>query len=175
MQTEKKKQRLVFNRHCEEIVKTTGAQKQKMKEYYLKNKSKILARMKRYSKNPEVKKQRKLYMTKWIAENKGHLKEVGRDYYLENKEHIINRNTLYKKNNLGAYSRYGKKYREKYKEKTLAHRKLNIAVRVGKIKRLSCEECGNEKTHGHHEDYNKPFDVMWLCPQHHVDRHRALA
>lgn len=45
------------------------------------------------------------------------------------------------------------------------------AVRYGKIKRESCEVCG-EMAQGHHEDYSKPYDVIWLCYKHHMERHR---
>ena len=48
------------------------------------------------------------------------------------------------------------------------------AVKSGKIQRMPCQICGNEKAQGHHEDYSKPFDVVWLCARHHADRHIHL-
>lgn len=41
------------------------------------------------------------------------------------------------------------------------------AIKRGKLVRRPCEECGNPKSHGHHEDYSKPFEVRWLCARHH--------
>ena len=44
------------------------------------------------------------------------------------------------------------------------------AVASGKLKRKSCEECG-EKGEAHHIDYSKPLEVMWLCRKHHRQWH----
>jgi len=60
-----------------------------------------------------------------------------------------------------------------YGEKALAVRMVRSAIDSGKLIRQPCEICGDAKSHGHHEDYSKPLDVIWLCPQHHMDVHRA--
>jgi hypothetical protein len=57
--------------------------------------------------------------------------------------------------------------RLKYPEKHEARQKLRYAVKVGKLKKLPCEVCGEVKVHGHHEDYSKPLEVKWLCDIHH--------
>src|SRR3990167_453291 len=46
------------------------------------------------------------------------------------------------------------------------------AVRTGKLYEEPCEVCGEEKVEAHHDDYNKPLDVRWLCRKHHDDHHR---
>ena len=46
------------------------------------------------------------------------------------------------------------------------------AVMSGKIKKQPCEICGAEPTEAHHDDYNKPLDVRWLCKKHHMEWHR---
>jgi len=55
--------------------------------------------------------------------------------------------------------------------KKAAHIILKNAVKNGRISRKPCEVCGNHKSHAHHEDYLQPFDVIWLCPKHHGQRH----
>ena len=59
----------------------------------------------------------------------------------------------------------------KYPERTLARRKTANAIRDGKLKRQPCEKCG-KKAQAHHDDYSKPLDVRWLCPEHHAEHHR---
>ena len=51
---------------------------------------------------------------------------------------------------------------------------LGNAVRDGRVQRQPCERCGSFRSQGHHEDYSKPLEVMWLCAAHHGERHREL-
>ena len=66
-----------------------------------------------------------------------------------------------------------KRWMENNPEKYVAHYTLTNAVRDGRKEKLDrCEICGRSgKIHGHHEDYSKPLEVMWLCPQCHNGRH----
>ena len=51
---------------------------------------------------------------------------------------------------------------------------LRNAVRDKRIKKLtSCEKCGKPhyRLNGHHEDYSKPLEVIWLCPVCHSAEH----
>ena len=54
----------------------------------------------------------------------------------------------------------------------LARLKLNAAVRYGKVEKLPCKMCGNTKVEGHHEDYDQPLQVVWLCKKDHEEFHR---
>lgn len=51
---------------------------------------------------------------------------------------------------------------------------VNKAVKSGKLKKLPCVICGSENTHGHHDDYSKPLDVIWLCHEHHMEHHQNM-
>lgn len=52
-----------------------------------------------------------------------------------------------------------------------AHSKTSSAIICGRLKRMPCEICGTTNTHAHHEDYNEPLNVTWLCQSHHMLRH----
>lgn len=62
------------------------------------------------------------------------------------------------------------------REKYLAHKAVEYAIKSGKLNRQPCERCGtSEKVQAHHEDYSKRLEVNWLCPLHHKQRHAELA
>lgn len=68
------------------------------------------------------------------------------------------------------FERMTRLYPQKYK----ARYTFRNAVRLGKIKKQPCAQCGEKKAQGHHPDYSKPFDVIWLCLQHHKEQHRII-
>jgi transposase-like protein len=58
---------------------------------------------------------------------------------------------------------------------------VEIAVRRGILTPSSCESCGanghfkdgRREVQGHHDDYNKPLDVRWLCQKCHHAWHKS--
>lgn len=60
---------------------------------------------------------------------------------------------------------YLKEYREKYPKKYKAHNWVNNALRDGRLsKQDNCEECSSDfSVEAHHDDYDKPKQVRWLC------------
>ncbi len=67
-----------------------------------------------------------------------------------------------------------KRYKSLNRDKAKAHSRLRRAVLAGKIIRPSlCSKCGTAcKPHGHHMDYTKPLEVIWLCCPCHGVIHR---
>lgn len=61
--------------------------------------------------------------------------------------------------------------------KRYAHSKLSRAVKSGAIvKPKICQVCLNElRLVGHHEDYSKPLDVIWMCDPCHKRYHMSAA
>lgn len=67
---------------------------------------------------------------------------------------------------------YMRDYKKNSGHKLKAKWMVKYAVKKGELVRGVCVVCGKEKVDGHHEDYDKPLDVIWLCHQHHMERHR---
>lgn len=63
------------------------------------------------------------------------------------------------------------------KEKIYAHWKVRDAIKSGKlIKPKNCVRCNESKKliDGHHTDYTKPLDVLWLCRKCHIQEHHDM-
>lgn len=76
-----------------------------------------------------------------------------------------------KRGNRQDYS-YVKEYREKFPKKYKATNMVNNNIRNGNLVKMPCEICGNTiNVHAHHDDYDKPLNIRWLCAIHHKQWH----
>ena len=50
----------------------------------------------------------------------------------------------------------------------------NKAIRKKELLRLSCEICGSLNSEAHHDNYNEPLNVKWLCFKHHREYHKKI-
>lgn len=68
------------------------------------------------------------------------------------------------------------RYMKNNPNKTEARVRVATALRHGELIRSAlCLECSKEgMTDAHHDDYNKPLDVRWLCRSCHADTHREI-
>lgn len=105
----------------------------------------------------------------YYSENKDRINALARQYYAEHKKHIkeLQAKTR-KKNRATANARTMKNRRERYGD---AHKKVLRAIASGKLAKMPCEICGDMETQAHHDDYNKPLEVRWLCEKHHKEWH----
>jgi hypothetical protein len=84
-----------------------------------------------------------------------------------------------------CYSRYREEYLPKEEQPSygtgytvderLKRRKarsiFNHYLRDNCVEKRPCEICG-EKAEAHHDDYDKPLEVRWLCFKHHREWHK---
>lgn len=82
-----------------------------------------------------------------------------KEYRIKNKKYFLNK---------------WREWESKNHKQYLVNQKTDYAIRTFKIKKESCSVCGNKESYAHHDDYSKPFDVIWLCRTHHGERHRKL-
>jgi hypothetical protein len=66
---------------------------------------------------------------------------------------------------------YLKEWREKHPKKYKAHNMVNNQKRAGNLHECPCEICGSTCVVAHHDDYDKPLNVRWLCQSHHKQWH----
>lgn len=75
-----------------------------------------------------------------------------------------------------AQSEYNRKHYLKNRNKAMSRSIFRRAIERGDLVRPSqCEQCGGNAggVEGHHCDYNKPLDVLWLCRLCHRKWHAA--
>lgn len=64
-----------------------------------------------------------------------------------------------------------REYRAANPEAYRAHSAVNYALRAGRLSKEPCLFCGDAKVHGHHRDYSRPLEVIWLCAKCHHRLH----
>jgi len=111
------------------------------KEYRNKNKKKIAKQKKEYSSRKEIKEAKTIYDKQWSKNNP--------DKILKNKLSDWQRNPT----------------------KNKARRLVNRAIKAGVLTKQSCEVCRSLIVEAHHENYDKPLEVRWLCKDHHLEAH----
>ncbi|TBH09920.1 hypothetical protein [Rhizobium leguminosarum] len=63
------------------------------------------------------------------------------------------------------------KWNSEHPLEMLAHQYVRSALKRGLLERQPCEVCGEAETDAHHDDYDQPRKVRWLCRRHHQQHH----
>ena len=87
--------------------------------------------------------------------------------------HRVRAREKYQKENLEKVNEIKKKWAKKNRHKTNATLQVKRAIEKGALVRSEyCDNCKNTAyTEGHHHDYNKLLEVIWLCKKCHTDVH----
>lgn len=67
------------------------------------------------------------------------------------------------------------RWRQRNPKSYLAHLAVKNALNLGILQRQPCAVCGAEKAEAHHPDYERPYEVQWLCRKHHKAAHARRA
>jgi hypothetical protein len=62
----------------------------------------------------------------------------------------------------------------RYRKQAAAHKAVQKALADGTLQQETCELCGSEITEAHHDDYDYPLGIRWLCRREHRLVHGAL-
>lgn len=130
--------------------------REKARRYYSEHKEEMHAKDKaRYQRE----RQTRLRRAKEYAEhNRDKVKEYQKEYRKKNREKL---------------NKYSSEMRSKRKQKYgEAHHFVSHALANSKIEKKPCDVCGAEDAEAHHDDYNKPLEVRWLCRACHAEWHK---
>ncbi len=136
--------------------------RQRAKENYWKNREKRILQVKRYYKKNWAKRNKQ--KKQWAKKNKEKLREYRKNYYKRYYQTEKGKAILKKS---------GKKWLESNKFKRLCHYAVRNAIRRSElIKPKRCTQCNRKiRMLGHHPNYTKPLDVLWVCHDCHMAFH----
>lgn len=131
---------------------------------------------------------KKKYMAEWRKKNSAKLAEYRRKYYQEHKSQEETTAKKYREEHKEAIKcshnqwlaknkervratdcKWRKPYRQKTKHASTIVRR---AIKSGALRAMPCEVCGSNNVEAHHDDYNAPLNVRWLCREHHLAWHK---
>jgi hypothetical protein len=73
--------------------------------------------------------------------------------------------------NPGYMTQKKKEWWEKNRDRLRVKERVKYSLKVGKLVKTPCMVCGEVKVEGHHPDYSRPLEVVWLCRAHHKEIH----
>lgn len=143
--------------HREYYQRNSEAVKLRARAWELANPDRLAERRKKwFLANPD---KRCEYQKKWEFKYPGRFAEFTKKWRSENPERWLE---------------IQRKWQKENSDKLRCHQKLRYAVQNGYVlKSTICQFCGATDTpiEGHHQDYSKPLEVMWLCDPCHKRLH----
>lgn len=143
-----------MNECCKKLLEEIAVkQRQHTKKYYDNNKEKCL-----------------LADKIWYENNKERVYALNRKWRKNNPEKYKKYQRSYRKRNKEIFNKSNNKHHKKYPERRLANLLVYSEIQKGNLlKPNKCSNCKLEKqVEGHHNDYKKPLEVIWLCHSCHM-------
>lgn len=105
-----------------------------------------------------------------------HMRKKREDPVYREKEHAYYKR-WYQENGRNRADNYLEsilEWQQEHPDRVKAEVQLQEAVRKGEIRKpTECQKCGRvARLVGHHDDYSKPLNVIWLCYSCHKLEHR---
>ncbi len=145
----------------------------KSKKYYLEKRDTVWKESRK--KNREKK---KVWDKKYRETHKEIIKSVWKIWYRDRNQDQIQKTREIARNfrKTEKAKTWQIQYKKREEVRILANTTLNNAVRDGKLVRpKNCSICDREgKIEGHHANYDKPLEVVWVCKECHVMIHKNL-
>lgn len=105
----------------------------------------------------------------WNDRNRDRRREINRESY----RNTIS--TLQSPENRAKAVASQREWRERNPDQAKVYGMVARAIIRGDLVRGPCEHEGcTMPVESHHDDYNRPLDVRWLCDKHHGELHRPL-
>lgn len=97
------------------------------------------------------------------------------DHYWRNRDSILAQ--IKERRTLGEMATYERdRYNNDlaFRKRKKARNMISIRIARGTLLRQPCRECGDANAEAHHQNYDEPLNVIWLCSDHHQQIHAGL-
>lgn len=94
--------------------------------------------------------------------------KCGADNSRDNQRYCLKCHAAYMRDHRPKHSDLSDEQRKKANCRAYA----NMYRKRGKLVQKPCEQCGDENSQMHHDDYENPLIVQWLCRRCHLELHK---
>lgn len=113
----------------------------------------------------------------WTERNREKRYGYAKKWKQANPEAVAKINRRYRERNPEMGKKHERLYYKRHPGREKANRAVRKAIQTGRLVKPSCcQRCAQSKKpselDGHHSDYSKPLEVVWLDRQCHVDTHK---
>ncbi len=157
----------IWRKNRRKSLKFLLEERKKARDYYhnvIAKNPKAIQKKKEYSKSYQKRKSMDL---EWVKNNRRRIKEYRLRLGVREKETKQRKEYYSTKEGNQTIRKANRKYELSNPIRRKAWFATKYQMKIGKIKKLPCRDCGSKNVHAHHPDISKPLEVIFLCPLHH--------